>query len=122
MLMMMGSLVPLFAAALLGQDVQFTREGPYWKRTENGDMPAMPARVLKVTTRGHVVVRGGAGEQITYRLIEQVRARSEEEAHRLFGSGVITISAVNGVATLVVAPFAGVSVIRRLEVNVPRRV
>jgi DUF4097 and DUF4098 domain-containing protein YvlB len=115
-------LVPLLAGCLLAQDVQFTREGPYWKRTENAGMPPLPTRILKVSVRGHIVLRGGSGEQITYRLTEQVRARSEEEAHRLFGSGIITISSVNGVATLVVASFVHPTVITQLEVSVPRRI
>jgi hypothetical protein len=128
--MIIGGLIPVLVAGLLAQDAQLTREGPYWKRTETGDVPVPPNRVLKVTTRGHIIVRGGSGEQVTFRLTESVRAKSEEEAQRLLGGGMVTPAlsfspslnnVSNGVAMMLVAPLSHASVIRQLEMNVPRR-
>jgi DUF4097 and DUF4098 domain-containing protein YvlB len=115
------SLVPVFVASLLSQDVQFTKEGPYYQRTDNGAAGMAQTRLLKVSTRGRIVLRGFAGDQVTYRLVERVKARSEDEAHRMFGSSAISVVTRGPLTTLVVAAVTRESVITRLEVNVPRR-
>jgi len=119
--MVICSLIPLlFQAALFTQDVQMVRDGAYWVRTESGPVGVPPMRVLKVTTRGHVIVRGGQSEQALYKLVERVKARTAEEAHRLFGYSVTRTQNSNGVTTWTAAVLAHQDVITELEVNVPR--
>src|ERR1017187_10249536 len=81
-----------FTAALLcAQDAsKLTREGPYYVHTMsapvNGRVPAQ----LQIVTRGNVVLRGSKGEQIVYKWVQRVKARSEGEAYRLLGLGSVT--------------------------------
>jgi DUF4097 and DUF4098 domain-containing protein YvlB len=120
--MVICGLIPLlFHAAIVTQEVQMVREGPYWVRTESGPVGLAPMRVLKVTTRGHVIVRGSPSEQALYKLVERVKARTADEAHHLFGSSITKMSSSNGMTTLMVAALAHESVITQLDVNVPRR-
>ena len=116
------AVIPAILSALLAQDAQIRRDGAYWERTESSTVNEVPARLLKITTRGHVVIRGSAAERITYRLTERVRARSEEEAHRLFHSNISTAINRNGMTTLVFMPMAHESVLTQLDVHVPNRV
>jgi DUF4097 and DUF4098 domain-containing protein YvlB len=120
--MVIGSLIPLlFHAAFIAQDVQMVREGPYWVRTETGPVGLAPMRALKVTTRGHVIVRGSQNEQAVYKLVERVKARTAEEAHHLFGSSISKTSSSNGMTSMMIAALADESVITQLDISVPRR-
>ena len=120
--MLMGGLIPfLLHASLLAQDVQMVREGAYWVRTETGPVGMAPMRALKVTTRGHVIVRGSQNEQVVYKLVERVKARSADEAHLLFGSSITKTSSSNGMTSWMVAALAHESVITQLDISVPRR-
>ena len=101
---MMFSFIPVLFAALLAQDAQMVREGAYWKRTDGGTFNAPPTRLLRVATRGHVILRGAPGELITYKLTEQVRARSEEDAHRRFGSAIANMAVRGGVTIITLMP------------------
>jgi len=126
--------VPLaIVAAILAQDVPMTREGAFWKSVDSGT--TAPAQALRISTRGNIVIRGGSGDQIVYRLTRRVRAREREmkrdpraeqrerdEAHRMLGSTVVTTSTLGKVTTLVVAPAVRNNVITQLEVTVPRGV
>ena len=119
---MICCLLPLlFQTAVFTQDVQMVRDGAYWVRTESGPVGMAPMRVLKVTTRGHVIVRGSPGEQALYKLVERVKARTAEEAHHLFGSSVTSTKSFNGITSWTVAVLAHEDVITQLEVNVPRK-
>jgi len=115
-------MIPAIAGTLLAQEAQITREGAFWQRIESNTVTEVPARVVKIATRGHVVVRGSSGERITYRLTERVRARSAEEAHRLFHSNLYNAVNRNGMTTLTFIPMAHESVTTQLEVNIPNRV
>jgi DUF4097 and DUF4098 domain-containing protein YvlB len=120
--MLIGSLIPLLLQmGSVAQEVQMVREGAYWVRTETGPVGSAPMRVLKVSTRGHVIVRGGQSEQAFYKLVERVKARTAEEAHLLFGSSITKLSVSNGMTALMVAALAHESVMTQLEINVPRR-
>jgi hypothetical protein len=115
-------IIPVIAGAMLAQEAQITRDGAFWQRIESNTVTEVPARIVKITTRGHVVVRGSAGERITYRLTERVKARSSEEAHRLFHSNIYNAVNRNGMTTLTFMPLAHESVMTQLEVSVPNRV
>jgi DUF4097 and DUF4098 domain-containing protein YvlB len=122
-------LIPVMTASLLpvvwGQDAQIVQEKPsLWRRSYSGAFAPAPARVIRVVTRGAVVLRGSSGDQVTYQLIEHVRARSQEEAHRLFGSDITSMMPVphNGMIVVTLMPVARENVSVQWEVTVPRRV
>ncbi len=119
--MIAGSLIPVLMAAMLAQDAQMVREGAYWKRTYSGTFNAPPAKMLRVSTRGHVIVRGTQGELITYKLTEQVRARSQEDAHHRFGSDITGMTVRGGVAIVTLMPVIREDVNAQWEVSVPKR-
>ncbi len=108
--------------ALLAQDVQMTREGAWWVRTETGTIAASAVKPLKVVTRGNVVIRGGHIDQVQYRLIERVRARTEKDAHMTLRGSVVNTEFRGKVTTLVVAPAAANNVLTQVEVTVPRAI
>ena len=115
------ALYVVMLSAMLAQDVQpITREGADWVRTESG-VPVTPqTRVLRVVTRGHVIVRGSDAEQVSYRLTERVRARTHDDAQRLFSGSLFDSKIVNG-ATLITTTIAHAAVMTLLEIAVPRR-
>jgi DUF4097 and DUF4098 domain-containing protein YvlB len=115
------AILPVLIGAMLAQDVQpITRDGADWVRTETG-VPATPqTRVLRVVTRGHLIVRGTDVEQVSYRLTERVRARTRDDAQRLFSGSVFDSKVVNG-ATLITTTIAHAAVATELEIAVPRR-
>ena len=114
------ALVPALAATLLAQDVQLQREGEYWKRIAT-HTANVPTRLLKISTLGHVIVRGSTGDQLTYRLVQRVKVRSEVEAHRMFGSFTTSTVVRGPLTTLAVVALARENVITTLEVGIPRR-
>ncbi|HEV8146777.1 MAG TPA: hypothetical protein VGP79_10365 [Bryobacteraceae bacterium] len=76
----------ILAGSLLSQD-SFQKIGSnHWERITTGafEHPVLPR--ISVKAPGHVVVQGGSGSQITYKLRQRVRARSEAEARKLLGS------------------------------------
>lgn len=123
---MRSALYIFVAAALLYAEdsSRLTREGPYWVRTitapVNGRIPAQ----LHVRTRGNVCLRATSGAQIVYKLVQRVRARSEEDAKYLFHD--ISISAVTpplvSLMTLTFITRAGSQVTNNLEISVPKQV
>jgi DUF4097 and DUF4098 domain-containing protein YvlB len=118
---------PLFffgviVTSLLAQDAQMRQDGPYWVQTANEVAGTPQGKLLHVTTRGHVILRGSSGEQVTYKFEERVRARTRIEAHRLFGSLTTSVTSRNGMMGLVVAPLTNESVLTLLEVAVPKRI
>lgn len=92
-------ILPVLVSVLLAQDVQITRDGNQWRRVDSGSAGSLQTRVLKVATRGRVIIRGSDGDQITYRLIERVKARSSEQAHIQFGSSFADIKTINNVTS-----------------------
>lgn len=122
--MRFACLISLAAALLRAQgSSQLTREGPYYVHTMsapvNGRVPAQ----LQVVTRGNVVLRGSKGDQVVYKWVQRVKARSEAEAYRLLGSGSVTATTPPiSMMTLTVITSAGEQVSNDLEVSVPRQV
>jgi len=112
------------AALLCAQDsLQLTREGPYYVLTMSAPVNTRVPAQLRVVTRGNVVLRGTKGEQVVYKLVQRVKARSEAEAHRLLGSGGVTATTPPiSMMTLTVMTSAGEQVSNDLEVSVPRQV
>jgi DUF4097 and DUF4098 domain-containing protein YvlB len=114
--------ISLTAALLCGQDsLQFVREGSHYVETTNATINGRVPPHLHIVTRGNVVLRGSKGEQITYKLVQRVRARSEAEAHHLFGWPSFVIAPRADTTTLTVTA-SGAQVSNDLEVSVPRQV
>jgi len=115
-------LIPTLAAALLAQDAQFTRDGQGWKRTIPGTFSETPLRLIKLSTRGHVILKGSQGDVVTYKLTQRVHARSEKEAHELFGNVITTMVQRNGVSVVTLLPMTRENVGAEWEISLPRRV
>jgi DUF4097 and DUF4098 domain-containing protein YvlB len=112
----------LIAALVLAQDVKIVEERPsYWLRTSTGSFPAPSTGTIRVLTRGHVVLRGVAGDQIAYTLNERVRAHSSDEAQRAFGKVVVRALRRGGSTMFTLLPMAPESVAVEWELTVPRR-
>jgi hypothetical protein len=113
-------MIALIVAALLAQDTQFSREGDHFVRISKGSAPGV-AR-LHVITRAHVVLRGSTGERVVYRMTQQVKTRSEVEAHRSFSGSIESTIPGGGATILTVMPGSSRNVTNELEINVPKQV
>jgi hypothetical protein len=123
--MLRATLFSLTAALLCAQDSSLlTHEGPYYVRTIIASLRSRPTVQLHIITRGNVVLRGSKGEQVTYKLVQRVKAHSEAEAYRLLRS--VNASEVTpplvSLTTLTVFPSSGDQVSNDLEISVPRQV
>jgi DUF4097 and DUF4098 domain-containing protein YvlB len=117
------ALFSLTAVLLSAQDsLQLTREGPYYVRTSTARVTERVPAQLHIVTRANVVLRGGKGEQVLWRLVRRVKARSEAEAEHLLGSESIVISPRANLLTLTVTLPALAQVANDLEVSVPHQV
>jgi hypothetical protein len=114
-------LAHVMMSVLLAQDVQITRDGNDWVRIDSGTAAIPQTRVLKITTRGHLVLRGSPDDRVTYKLTERVRARTSDEAHRLFGGTVFNNKVENAMTVVSIVPMARAAVLTQLEIGVPRR-
>jgi hypothetical protein len=111
------------AALLCGGD-SLTREGPYYVRTMTQPVAGRVPAQLQIVSRGNVILRGSKSEQIVCKLVQRVKAHSEVDAHRLFGSAFIsaTTPPVISMTTLTVVTAAGEQVSSDFEVSVPKQV
>ncbi len=119
------SLISVAASLFCAQDSsQLTREGPYYVRTMSGPLTGRVPAQLQVVMRGNIVLRGSTGDQILYKLVQRVKARSEAEAKHLVG--LVGMSKATppliSMMTFTVIPSAGEQVSNDLEVSVPRQV
>jgi hypothetical protein len=117
-------LISAAAGMLCAQDFsKLTREGPYYVHTMTAPVLGKVPAQLQVVTRGNVLLRGSKGEQVVYKWVQRVKARSEDEAHRLLGSGAVTATTPPiSMITLTVITTAGEQVSNDLEVSVPKQV
>ena len=60
------------------------KQGRYWVQTEEGSLPA--GTRLRVSSTGQITVTGGEREEVGYKLVKKLRARSQQEAVQLLGS------------------------------------
>jgi DUF4097 and DUF4098 domain-containing protein YvlB len=119
--MLISSLVTVLVGVLLSQDTQIVQKGQYWERTWPGTLTVMPQAQLRVVTRGNVVLRGSKGDSVTYQLVERVKARTREDAHRLLSGSTTSKTMRPGLATLTVVPIADRNSMAVLQVNVPQQ-
>jgi hypothetical protein len=117
-----ASLVFATAAVVAAQEAPVVREGAYWVGTV-GDSFAIAAQArLQVNTRGNVVVRKGGGDQVTYRVRQQVMAPNEERARDLLGGGGARVSSVRRLVVLQIQPTSARNVQTDIEITVPPQV
>jgi len=78
----------ILAGSLLAEDASsVTKIAPnLWQRTTTGTFEQIVHPRISVNAPGHVILQGGNGSHIAYKLTQRVRARSEAEARRLLGS------------------------------------
>jgi DUF4097 and DUF4098 domain-containing protein YvlB len=118
----------LLAGALLAsggvaraQDWPVMKEGRYWVRT-SPEVRVLPARPrLQVSTRGHVALQGGDGNQITWRIEQRVIARTQEEAERLMRFVAPSAETIGDLLRLEINQTSGPRVYTNLTVSVPRQ-
>jgi hypothetical protein len=117
-----AGLALLAGAPLAAQDHSVARDANgYWTHTSTGTAAAPVLPRLRVVSRGRIVLRGGAGDQITFKLRQQVRARSQDHARALIGAVVPSARVYAGWTTFTVMPNSSPNAITVLELNVPRR-
>jgi hypothetical protein len=110
------------ASAMWAQQIT-QQDGPFFVRTTAAPVNARIPATLRVVARGSVIVRGSAGDRVTYKLVQRVRTRSREEAEQLFGG--LNISVVvppMSMLSLTVVPTSAPQVSNDLEVSVPKQV
>lgn len=112
--------IAVMMVALVADDAQMTREGAWWVHTESGVATAAP--VVKLSTHGTIVIRGGSGDQIQYKLIERVRARDGLTARKMIGSNTVSLKSSGKTLNLVIAPTVQPRVMTELQVTMPRGV
>jgi DUF4097 and DUF4098 domain-containing protein YvlB len=116
------NLLIVTAVAAAAQEAPVVREGAYWVGNV-GDSFAIAAQArLQVNTRGNVTVRREAGDQVSYRVRQRVRAASEDQARALLGGGVKQVSSLRGRVVLQLQPISAGTVKTDIEIGVPAQV
>jgi DUF4097 and DUF4098 domain-containing protein YvlB len=108
------------AAATPSALAQITREGRYWVETVNGVATSTPFDRFRLDTVGNVVLQGGNGDKVTYKLKLRVRAADAREAEALLHEFEVRSRSQNGWLRLTVTPPANISEGPELSVSVPR--
>jgi hypothetical protein len=75
--------LPVAATTAFAQPPPLKHEGPFWVQTSTGKLSVSQGARLRVKTRGSVVIRGGAGDTVTYVVTNRIKAGNEAEARRL---------------------------------------
>jgi DUF4097 and DUF4098 domain-containing protein YvlB len=102
-----------------GQGPGVIRQGSYWMQTSTAILPSPANGRVLVKTHGGVVVRGGAGNQVSYVLRTRVQSRTEAEAIReLKAVALRTVSQATGLDLSLVYP-ARTEVLADLEIHTP---
>jgi hypothetical protein len=117
--------ISLATAWLSAQDTSvLTHEGPYFVRTSSATTTLQTQGQLRVMSSGNVVLRGTKSEQVSYKLVQRVKAHSEMEARHLLRSNTVSaqVPPLAGMMALTVITMAGAEVSNDLEVNVPKQV
>jgi hypothetical protein len=114
-------LIPLVAASLPAQET-LTRDGAFWVHTVAGESAVAPGTRLQVFSRGKIILRGGTGSHVSFRLTQRVKARTEEDARQLFGTVTAAARSLPGMTRLVISPHSAANVTNELEVTAPQRI
>jgi len=104
---------------LAAQEAPIQRQGADWVRAINGIVGVGPQSRLEVRTRGSIVLRGVAGKQVTYRVVQRVRAETISEARSLLGEVATATQRLGDLVRLTVAPECSPLVRTELEISAP---
>jgi hypothetical protein len=103
------------------QDFAVVRDGNWWSHTVAGSVSVEPQGRLEVqAARGRIVVRGGAVDRISYKLVQRVHAANEAAARELLGIGVLSAAPLGQVTRIDVLQNSSRNVSNQLEITVPR--
>ena len=97
------------------------REGKYWVQTVDGSAPLPATEILKVSTRGVLLVQGEARPDVVYVLKKRARVQDPERARALLSQ--VSLKMVRrGAGTVLEVYFpAGGLTSADLRVRVPRK-
>ncbi|MGO9096555.1 MAG: DUF4097 family beta strand repeat-containing protein [Bryobacteraceae bacterium] len=110
----------LAAMAAAPSHAQIVREGADWVQTATGSATLAGGALLKVSTRGAVVLQGEARQDIGYVLKKRVRAADLARARALLDGVTVKTTRRNGGLALEVSLPAGGAAAADLQLRVPR--
>jgi hypothetical protein len=93
----------------------------YWNRVTNGTIKLRIQPRLKIVSRGKIVLHGTSSPEVSFKIKQAVRARTEDEARTMMGGIFTGVSTYGDWTTFVVTPNASPSVATELDINVPRQ-
>ena len=120
--LLMATAVVVVGQNASAQEAPVVREGAYWVGSIGDSFGIAAQARLQVNTRGNVTVRREAGDQVTYRVRQRVRAASEDQARTLLGGGVRQVSSARGRVVLELQPISAGIVKTDIEIGVPAQV
>ena len=119
--LLMATAVAVVVQKAEAQEAPVAREGAFWVGSVGDSFP-IGAQPLQVNTHGNVIVRRIAGDQVTYRVRQRVRAASEDQARGLLGGGARQLSSQRGRMVLELQPISAGIVRTEIEIGVPGQV
>lgn len=99
---------------------QITREGRSWVKTVDGVVTASSFDRFRLDTVGNVILQGGDGEKITYKMKLRVRAADAKHAEALMQEFDVRSRSQNGWLRMIVTPPANITEGPELTISVPR--
>lgn len=119
--LVMATAVVVVVQKAAAQEAPVVREGAYWVGDVSKSFP-IETPSLQVNARGNVVVRKEAGDQVTYRVRESVKAASEDQARDLLGALETRLSLRRGRVVLEILANSARTVKTDIEIGVPAQV
>ncbi len=120
--LVMAAAVVVVVQKAAAQEPSVVREGAYWVGNVGDSFGIAAQARLQVNTRGNVTVHREAGDQVTYRVRQRVRAANEDQARALLGGGVKQVSSLHGRVVLQLQPISAGIVKTDIEIGVPAQV
>ena len=117
-----ANLVMATAVVAAAQEASVVREGAYWVGSVGESFGIAAQARLQVNTRGNVTVHREAGDQVTYRVRQRVRAANEDQARTLLGGGMKQVSSLRGRVVLQLQPISFGIVKTDIDIGVPAQV
>jgi hypothetical protein len=111
----------LVAAGYAQTESPLTREGRYWVQTVSGSASLQGSELLRVSTRGAVVLQGEPRADVAYTLKKRVRASSEASAREALSQCAVKTTRQGAWAALVVSVPNHPDISADLRLSVPRK-
>lgn len=96
------ALIALFLLLPVWQVRALEKQGRYWVETEEGTVEA--GTRLRISTIGPTTVEGGPGQEVRYRAVKKVRARTRAQAENLMREARVTATRQNQSVVISVQP------------------